>query len=481
LRIRVLFGRLGRLRKIRETMPTFDRRTFLAASAAAAATPLIDRAAAADPEVIIVGAGAAGIAAARRLLAAGRRIVVLEAGARIGGRCITDQTIFGVPYDIGAHGIAVPELNPLMKLAPKMGLDVYPAPPGQKIRIGLRNARESEMEAFFAAVTRAYRAIDEAARGRNDMSCAQALPKDLADWRASVEFVLGPYGCAADLADISAIDFARSVERGTEAYCRQGFGTLLAKLADGIPVQTATPVMRIDLSRGVDVETPRGRLSARAVIVTASVGILGAGKIRFFPELPARQQEALGKLMIGAYERVTFQFNDNPLGLQGDEIVLEKAENARTAGLLANVGGTALCFVDMGGAFGRDLARAGEAAMTDFAREWLVGFYGSDIRKAIVKSHATQWQKAPWTLGSFTVARVGGQFARKVMMEPVRDRLFFAGEAMHESLWGTVGGAWESGERAAEAVLRKMGLLKDAEPAPKKAPPRKGTTKGSSL
>ena len=41
-------------------------------------------------------------------------------------------------------------------------------------------------------------------------------------------------------------------------------------------------------------------------------------------------------------------------------------------------------------------------------------------------------------------------------MEPVRDRLFFAGEAVHETLWGTVGGAWESGERAADAVLRRI-------------------------
>ena len=39
-------------------------------------------------------------------------------------------------------------------------------------------------------------------------------------------------------------------------------------------------------------------------------------------------------------------------------------------------------------------------------------------------------------------------------MEPVRDAILFAGEAVHETLWGTVGGAWESGERAAEAALQ---------------------------
>jgi hypothetical protein len=40
--------------------------------------------------------------------------------------------------------------------------------------------------------------------------------------------------------------------------------------------------------------------------------------------------------------------------------------------------------------------------------------------------------------------------------------VWFAGEAAHETLWGTVGGAWESGERAADAVLRRLGGSKEA-------------------
>jgi hypothetical protein len=48
--------------------------------------------------------------------------------------------------------------------------------------------------------------------------------------------------------------------------------------------------------------------------------------------------------------------------------------------------------------------------------------------------------------------------------------MYFAGEATHETLWGTVDGAWESGERAAEAALRRIGALRDPEPA---APPPK--------
>jgi phytoene dehydrogenase-like protein len=166
-------------------MPNLSRRSFLAASAVVAAGSA--RAApgvlVADTDIAIIGAGAAGIAAARRIAAAGRHCVLLEASDRIGGRCFTETATFGAPVDHGAHWIHMPDINPVTRLASAAGFEVYPAPQGQKMRIGRRNAREGEMEDFLAATVRANRAIGEAARGRADMSCAQALPKDLADQR----------------------------------------------------------------------------------------------------------------------------------------------------------------------------------------------------------------------------------------------------------------------------------------------------------
>jgi hypothetical protein len=68
-----------------------------------------------------------------------------------------------------------------------------------------------------------------------------------------------------------------------------------------------------------------------------------------------------------------------------------------------------------------------------------------------------------------SVAAPGSQPARKILTEPI-GCMFLAGEATHETLWGTVDGAWESGERAAEAALRKIGALRDSESAPARAP-----------
>jgi monoamine oxidase len=450
-------------------MKRLSRRSFLAASAAMTAGPALgapkraptprqeEPARSGPPEVVVVGAGAAGIAAARRLVAAGRRTVVLEAAGQIGGRCITETTTFGVPYDRGAHWLHTTDINPLAKLAAQTGLDLYPAPPGQRIRISRRYAREGEMEDLLAGMVRSNSAIAEAAR-KGDVACAQALPKDLGEWRSTIEFMLGPFGCAKDLTEVSAVDFARSVERNNDAFCRQGFGALLAKLATGLSIQPATPVTRIEFSgRGVEVGTPKGQIDARAAIVTVSTNVLTSGKIKFTPDLPRRHLDAAGKLRLGSYDHIALELSGNPLGLRADELVFEKSDSNRTASIFGNASGNALCMIDVGGSFGRDLSAKGDAAMVAFAIDWLAGLYGAELRKAVKRSHATRWNQEPWALGAFSSAAPGGQPARKVLMEPLNNRIWLAGEAAHETMWGTVGGAWESGERAADAVIKSLG------------------------
>jgi len=436
-----------------------NRRAFLAGSAAVAAAPVLAAPAVQpDFDVLIVGAGAAGIAAARRVAAAGRRFVVLEASERWGGRCFTDMRTFRIPYERGARWIYMPDVNPLAKLALKAGLDIYPMPAGQRLRIGLRDAREGETEDFFANLVRCNRGISDAARGKVDVSCAQALPNDLGDWRPTMEFVLGNFGCGKALSDISAMDLAKSAEREVAAFCRQGLGTLVGKLAFGSPIQFSSPVTRIAWGdRLVEAETRGTLLTARAAIVTASTAVLASGKIKFQPGLPARHAEAIGKLGLGSYEHVAIEFAGNPLGLRSDDLIFEKAADPRTAALLGNVSGSRLCVVEVAGRLAADLAGDGEAAMTTFAIDWLAGLFGSGLKRAVERTHATRWTKEPWVLGAFSAAAPGGQWARKALSEPLDERLWFAGEAVHETLWGTIAGAWEAGERAADAAIKRLG------------------------
>lgn len=454
-------------------MKALTRRSFLAASAATVAAPAVAAPATVpDTDVIIVGAGAAGIAAARRFSAIGRRFVLLEAADRVGGRCVTDSNLFGVPFDRGARWIYAPDANPLVKFAAKAGFDIEPSSSRLHLRVGRRDARDSELEDFIGMQLRASRAIEDAGHAKNDRDAADVLPRDLRDWRPTVEFMLGPYGCAKDLREVSAFDYAKATDRDRPSLCRQGYGALLASLATPVPARLSTPVTRIEWKDRVEVETDKGRLVARTAIITVSTNVLLSGAIKFVPELPKRQLEALASLKLGSYEHVALQLTGNPLGTDRNDLVFEKTDGKRTAALLANIAGTSLATVDIGGSFGRELSRAGEPAMVDFALEWLNGLYGSDVKKAVKRTHATRWSENPYVRGAYSAASPGKQGARKVLMEPLNGKIYFAGEAVNETNWGTVGGAWESGSRAADAILRKLGVLKDPEEPRASQPPK---------
>ncbi|MFZ2159731.1 MAG: NAD(P)/FAD-dependent oxidoreductase [Bradyrhizobium sp.] len=455
---------------------TMTRRDFLSASAALAAAPALGARAWAAPlprdaDIVVIGAGAAGISAARRIQAANRKVVVVEASGQIGGRCLTDTATFGVPFDRGARWMHNPETNPMIKLARAAGLETTAAPLGQKIRIGRRNARAGETEEFLAALVRANRAIDDASRGKVDVSCASVLPKDLGDWAGTAEFVLGANATGKDLKDVSALDKARAPDRNSAPVaCRQGLGTLIAKLGEQVPVSLSTPASRVSWSnRDVTVETPSGKIVARAAVITVSSNVLTAGGIKFTPDIPKRHLDAASKLGLGSFDHVALQLSGNPLGLARDDIVIEQSNSTRTALLFANMGGSSLCSIDVAGSFGRDLSVQGAPAMEAFAVEWLTKLFGSEIASAVKKSSATRWDAAPFALGAMSVAAPGAQGSRKILTEPIGS-MFLAGEAIHETQWGTVDGAWESGERAAEAALRRIGALRDEPAAATRAP-----------
>ena len=175
---------------------------------------------------------------------------------------------------------------------------------------------------------------------RSTSSCASALPKDLGDWAGTVEFVLGANATGKDLKELSAIDKIRAQDRNAAIACRQGLGTLIAKLGEQVPVSLSTPASRIAWSgRDVTVETPAGKIAARAAIVTVSSNVLAAGNIKFTPDIPKRQLDAAAKLSLGSYDHIALQLPGNPLGLARDDVMIEQSNSTRTALLFANMGG----------------------------------------------------------------------------------------------------------------------------------------------
>jgi monoamine oxidase len=456
-----------------------SRRRFLQGAAAFATVPALSYSAlgqvasSGDIDVAIIGAGAAGIAAARRVASAGRSYGLFEAGTRVGGRVWSDAGSLGVVHDRGAHRLSASGRNPLVALARLSGVELYEPAPFRRLYVGQREARDREYDNFTAALHRARRAITAAGDAGLDLAAARAIP-NLADWQATVTFALGPLMTSKDLDEISTVDFARAEDRPDELVCRGGLGRLLAAAAMPLTVQFDSAVSRVD-SRGrgpITIETARGAARAGALIVTASTNALNTGLVRFDPPLPKRTMDALAGLSLGTRDRLVFELPGNPFGFDNDQRAIFKATDARAVSLVGRIGGTDIAYADFAGRFGREMSDAGYPAMAAFVSDLLAAHFGAEAKKAIGRSEAVRWSREPWILGGVSVAAPGSGANRRLLAEPVNERIYFAGEALHENWWGTVAGAWVAGERAADAALRRLTsttpTAQQARPAPRK-------------
>ncbi len=441
---------------------TLSRRRFIASGASLAAPWFASRAnAAADVDVVVVGAGAAGLAAARSLLSRGLSVMTLEASNRVGGRAHTDHTIFGVPYDIGAHWLHRGATNPFLIHGLQNGFNVYPDPDKQSLYYGDRKATPEEIAEYQAAYRAAIRAISTAGRKGQDVSPASVVP-DAGLWDDLVHFAIGPWEMAKDFDDFSCVDWWNS-EDGQDWFCKEGYGAIVAHSARGLDVALSTRVTRVDWSgSGVIVETAdSGRIRARACILTVSTGVLANVDIVFVPSLPLEKRESINAISMGVYNHIALLFDQNVFGTGPDEYLLYNmgthgSHSPALMGLKTNVSGTGLALADVGGDFAMELEEAGPEAAIDFAKWELRVILNIDVDRHLVKAHFTRWGHNTLTRGSYASARPGAYRMRSVLRRPVGERIWFAGEACSSDEWATVGGAHKSGVDTAGQVSRAL-------------------------
>lgn len=418
-------------------------------------------------EVLIIGAGAAGIAAARRLRALGRRVQVLEAGERLGGRAWTERDSLGAPFDQGASWIHVAERNPLTPIARRLGFTLRDE--RRRVRdillVGDRPATPEERAAHDAACE-AWEVAAEArdAAGGPDIPLAEAVPRD-GPWDATVSHWFSSIISGVEAERFSLRDYVATGLDGANLQVAEGFGTLVARLGEGLQVTLNAPVARLRWSgAGVTAEGPWGALQAAAAIVTVSTGVLAAQGIRFAPELPGEVQAAIAGLPQGLLSKIALRAaGPTRLGLGPFARLGRRVEGPGDhpmSWMLWPWGHDhAVGFI--GGEAAWDLAREGAAAAEAFARAELARYFGAaEVARTFVPGAVvTRWAEDPFFLGAYSHARVGQYGARAALRDaaPGEGRLRFAGEACHTRYAGTVGGAWASGERAAEAVHAVLG------------------------
>jgi monoamine oxidase len=404
-----------------------------------------------EADVAIVGAGSAGIAAARRCLAAGLTVAVVEARDRIGGRAVT-VLLKAHPVDLGAHWLHSGPINPLVRLGALRGEPLRRAPVGRHLSVAGRPARPAERRELERAFAVADRALAQGAREPRDRAAASALPA-LGPWREPIETVHGLVS-GRPFVEVSLQDFP-STEYGHNRFIAGGLGAYVARLATGLPVRLGAEATAIELfGAGVAIETTAGTLRARAAIVTVPPVLLQRGAVRFRPELPARIGEAIAGFLPATYEHVVLHWPGSPF--RGpDRLAMLAGARHRPPGMLTRIDGTPFHYFELDQPTALALAHA-EGGGARFARAVLREHFGHRAIADLTISAVTAWRTDPLSAGSWSVVPPGRVAVRDTIKEPVAGRLWLTGEFASRAQWGTVGGAWEEGERAAAGVIRSL-------------------------
>lgn len=405
---------------------------------------------AAEYDVAILGAGAAGIAAARRLIERGLSVVVLEARDRVGGRAVTISTASGWPVDLGCEWLHSADRNPLAALARSLGFSVVEKRPDWG---RLRRVHEDAMEQadWHAASSAFHERIEAAARDAEDRPAA-ALLEPGGKWNALLN-AISTWANGVELDQLSVRDYSRYQDSGVNWRLREGYGSLFVKLAAGLPVRLGNPVERVD-RRGKDIiiETPKGSVRARAVLVTLPPSVLAAETVRFTPPLPVSKLAAAHGLRLGLANKL-FLALDGPFpDLPPDSHVLGATDRIATGSYQIRPHGRAMVAGYFGGALARDLEAGGPAAMAAFACDELAAIFGTGIRARLRLLASSAWAADPFARGSYSFALPSHSDDRATLAEPLEERVYFAGEACSAHDFSTAHGAFLSGLAAAQSI-----------------------------
>ena len=409
-------------------------------------------------DVIVLGAGAAGLAAAAALGRAGRAALLIEARERVGGRCLTlRHPALAVPVELGAefiHGRPEATLALLRKTR-------TPAVQSTRAQRMLWNARLVAVDAFAAArkATRKFPSGDD--MSFRSFLGSQDLPPRI---RALATMMVQGFD-AADPRRASAREIA--AEWGAEAIGASqarpagGYGPLVETLArSGARLQLQTVVREVAWRPGrVQVKGEflgrPFRAEAKRAIVTLPLGVLQAGAVRFTPKL-AQKQFSLSRLASGPVVRVALVFGSRFWARRFPQVAFFHSPAAPFPTFWTPLPARApLLTAWAGGPKAARLTGRHPQELVQLALQTVEGVLRQ--KTDLAAAYVQDWQADPYARGGYSYVTVGGEGARELLAAPLQGTLFFAGEATNttgES--GTVGGALQSGARAAREVLATL-------------------------
>ncbi|PIR32507.1 MAG: hypothetical protein COV36_04210 [Alphaproteobacteria bacterium CG11_big_fil_rev_8_21_14_0_20_44_7] len=412
-------------------------------------------------DIAILGCGASGIAAGNKLLNnPSCNFVIFEGASRIGGRTFTDKIGRDIPVDMGGSWIHSNEVNPMAQdpaisgfqtsLDKEFPIYVYvngkPLSSGDQIVKNFTHAKEG-----ISPIT--------------DISAAEHLAEEEPIITDIGDLYFGNAASGKSLHTTSMQDESSTEPFGFGLLFKDGMGNFITSKAGKLfsegKIQLNTTICEIDYSKRsvIKMQDIHGNAHyAKKIIVTASIGVLKGGLIRFMPELPESHLSALDALEMGNMEKFVFALDESFFEKRGitkntNYMIIDEGQPPLFAHL--RTAGNPTITVFTGGDVSKALISKGKFAAEKIILERLKTVFGDGFTPSLNAVDSSNWTQNPLTEGSYSGAKIGGHWARKALTAPVDQRIHLAGEAIaHSPNWYVhIYGAIASGEIAAEKAL----------------------------
>ncbi len=208
---------------------------------------------------------------------------------------------------------------------------------------------------------------------------------------------------------------------------------------------------------GTDAETYK----AQAAIVTLPLGVLQTvderSAVHFVPDVPEKRR-VWERLQMGSVVKLALLFREpfwRDLG-NSDLVFLHTPLAAFVAWWTTLPTPSSMLTGWSGGPKAAQLSQLNPADILEIGLSILaesLQIRSAEFSKMLVRHRVFDWHADPFSCGAYAYVPVGGSGLPAEMAAPVSDTLFFAGEATHPQLAGTVEGAIATGARAAREVL----------------------------
>jgi polyamine oxidase len=431
--------------------------------------------------VIVIGAGIAGLTVANALQRRGVECLVLEARDRVGGRLHTID-LAGSPIDLGGSWIHHPVGNPMRAFADQIGVPCHDGDPLPELagydRAERRRLSRAEVEAHLDLLYRDFPAAVDRLRTRLGMhaSTADAIDAFVAGSglpaaemrRARQGLRAVTEGEAADRAERQSLRWMwNEIEYGGGFFGdlpAGGYGRLVAAMAAGLDVRLGVDVREVAaFADGVSVRSIDGMVeNGSHVVVTAPLGVLKSGVLRFTPALPRDRLAAIEALGFGRLEKVILAFEQpfwRAAGLPHAMLFPPEPDQPTmwVFGHDAFGAGPALVAFIFHSATDQVLDTAPEQTA-----EWTLGILAEATGAhcpAPLAVKVTSWAHDPYARGAYTHIPPGAAPGDVDLLgEPVNGRMLFAGEHTQSARLGYADGAMSSGIREAKRLLNQAGV-----------------------